>query len=122
MQSRHPALQPKEFLSELRERHRSGSGTALVFDEVVTGFRMHPGGMQALFGIRADLATYGKVVGGGLPIGILAGTARFMDALDGGKWQYGDDSFPGRGADVLRRHVRAPSAGAGGRARGVCCG
>ena len=55
---------------------------------------MHPGGMQALFGIRADLATYGKVVGGGLPIGILAGNARFMDALDGGMWQYGDDSFP----------------------------
>jgi amino acid adenylation domain-containing protein len=50
--------------------------------------------MQAVFGVRADLATYGKVVGGGLPIGILAGSARFMDALDGGMWQYGDDSVP----------------------------
>ena len=93
MQSRHPALRPVEFLAELR-RITLDSGSALVFDEVVTGFRMHPGGMQAVFGIRADLATYGKVVGGGLPIGILAGTARFMDALDGGAWQFGDDSFP----------------------------
>ena len=72
-----------------RSPHRSRklSGTALIFDEVVTGFRVHPGGMQALFGIRADLATYGKVVGGGMPIGILAGKASFMDALDGGIWQ-----------------------------------
>jgi amino acid adenylation domain-containing protein len=93
VQSRHPALRPKEFLAELR-RITETSGTAFVFDEVVTGFRMHPGGMQAIFGIRADLGTYGKVVGGGLPIGILAGKARFMDALDGGMWDYGDDSFP----------------------------
>ncbi|MEO6990216.1 MAG: amino acid adenylation domain-containing protein [Candidatus Baltobacteraceae bacterium] len=93
VQSRHPGLAPKDFLLELR-RITEASGAALVFDEVVTGFRMHPGGMQAIFGIKADLATYGKVVGGGLPIGILAGKARFMDALDGGAWQYGDDSFP----------------------------
>jgi amino acid adenylation domain-containing protein len=93
VQSRHPNLQPKAFLTELRAITQA-SGTALVFDEVVTGFRMHPGGMQAIFEIRADLATYGKVVGGGMPIGILAGSARFMDALDGGMWQYGDDSIP----------------------------
>jgi amino acid adenylation domain-containing protein len=93
VQSRHPALTPKEFLHELRSITENG-GAALVFDEVVTGFRMHPGGLQAAFGVRADLATYGKVVGGGMPIGILAGKARFMDALDGGMWQYGDDSVP----------------------------
>ncbi|GAC1539614.1 MAG: hypothetical protein NVS2B17_15040 [Candidatus Velthaea sp.] len=93
VQSRHPGLRPKEFLTELRAV-TAASGTAFVFDEVVTGFRVDPGGMQALFGIRADLATYGKVVGGGLPVGILAGSARFMDALDGGMWQYGDDSIP----------------------------
>ncbi len=93
VQSRHPALQPHAFLAELRNiTHRSG--TCLVFDEVVTGFRTHPGGMQAILNIRADLATYGKVVGGGLPIGILAGKAAFMDALDGGAWQYGDQSMP----------------------------
>ncbi len=93
VQSRHPGLQPQAFLRELRAITEA-SGTALVFDEVVTGFRMHPAGMQHVFDIRADLATYGKVVGGGLPIGILAGKKRFMDALDGGMWQYGDDSYP----------------------------
>ncbi len=93
VQSRHPNLQPIAFLKELREI-TAASETALIFDEVVTGFRVHPGGCQALFGIRADLATYGKVLGGGMPIGIVAGTSRFMDALDGGMWQYGDDSYP----------------------------
>ncbi|HKT48568.1 MAG TPA: amino acid adenylation domain-containing protein [Candidatus Acidoferrales bacterium] len=93
VQSRHPALQPVEFLKELRGI-TAASGTALIFDEVVTGFRVHPGGCQALFGIRADLATYGKVLAGGLPIGVLAGRAEFMNALDGGPWQFGDDSYP----------------------------
>ncbi len=93
VQSRHPNLQPFDFLREVRQITEA-SGTAFVMDEVVTGFRVHPGGMQAVIGIRADLATYGKVVGGGLPIGVLAGNARFMDALDGGQWQFGDDSIP----------------------------
>src|SRR5262249_42284394 len=90
------------------------SETAFIFDEVVTGFRVHPGGAQALFGIRADLATYGKVAGGGMPIGILAGKAKFMDALDGGMWQYGDDSFPEIGvtffAGTFVRHPLALAA------------
>lgn len=93
VQSRHPELQPRAFLAELRDI-TTRSETALVFDEVVTGFRVHPGGMQHVFGIRADLATYGKVLGGGMPIGVVAGSARFMDALDGGFWQFGDDSEP----------------------------
>jgi amino acid adenylation domain-containing protein len=93
VQSRHPHLQPREFLHEIR-RITEECGSALIFDEVVTGFRVHPGGCQALFGIRSDLATYGKVVAGGMPIGILAGKAQFMDALDGGQWQFGDESYP----------------------------
>lgn len=93
VQSRHPSLQPFEFLREIR-RITEDAGVAFVMDEVVTGFRSHPGGIQALAGVRADLACYGKVVGGGLPIGILAGKASFMDALDGGQWSYGDDSYP----------------------------
>lgn len=96
VQSRHPALQPVDFLRELRAITEQ-SGTCLIFDEVVTGFRVHPGGCQALFGIRADLATYGKVLAGGMPIGVLAGRARYMDALDGGMWQFGDDSYPTAG-------------------------
>ena len=93
VQSRHPNLQPFEFLRTLRQI-TTDEGVAFVMDEIVTGFRTHPGGMQAVTGIRADLATYGKVIGGGLPIGILAGKAKFMDALDGGQWNYGDDSVP----------------------------
>ncbi|HEX5423596.1 MAG TPA: amino acid adenylation domain-containing protein, partial [Candidatus Acidoferrales bacterium] len=96
VQSRHPALQPVEFLRELRQITER-SGACLIFDEVVTGFRVHPGGCQALFGIRADLATYGKVLAGGMPFGVLAGKARYMDALDGGTWQFGDDSYPAAG-------------------------
>jgi hypothetical protein len=61
---------------------------------VITGFRTHPRGAQALFGVDADLVVYGKVVGGGLPIGVLGGAARYLDALDGGAWAYGDASKP----------------------------
>nr|AID65222.1 putative aspartate racemase [Cystobacter fuscus] len=93
VQSRKPEFQPHDFLQELR-RITEASGTALVFDEVITGFRIEPGGAQAHFGVRADLATYGKIIGGGMPIGIVAGRARFMDAVDGGAWSFGDDSYP----------------------------
>ena len=93
VQSRRPSFRPREFLASLREVTLN-SGTALVFDEVVTGFRVHNGGMQAVYGIRADMATYGKVLGGGMPIGVLAGKAGFLDALDGGQWQFGDSSVP----------------------------
>jgi amino acid adenylation domain-containing protein len=93
VQSRRPQLRPQAFLKKLRAMTER-SGTALVFDEIVTGFRVHAGGMQAVFDVRADLATYGKVLGGGMPVGILAGKARFMDALDGGTWRYGDESRP----------------------------
>jgi glutamate-1-semialdehyde aminotransferase len=113
VQSRRPGFQPRQFLEALREL-TAKAGTALIFDEVVTGFRVHPGGVQALFGIRADLVTYGKVVGGGMPIGILAGKAAFMDALDGGFWQYGDDSYPAAGvtffAGTFVRHPLALAA------------
>src|SRR6202044_703114 len=113
VQSRHPNLRPLEFLRELRGITAT-SGSALVFDEVVTGFRMHPGGMQAIFDIRADLATYGKVVAGGLPVGVIAGCSNFMDALDGGQWQFGDDSVPQAGvtfyAGTFMRHPIALAA------------
>ncbi len=93
VQSRNLTLQPKAFLQELRDITAS-SGSALIFDEMITGFRVHPGGAQAHFGVRADIATYGKIVGGGLPIGVVAGKAAFMDGIDGGNWSYGDASYP----------------------------
>ncbi len=93
VQSSRPNLQPKEFLLSLRElTHRVGA--TLIFDEMVTGFRIHAGGAQAWFGIQADMATYGKILGGGMPIGLIAGKAKYLDAVDGGTWRYGDDSYP----------------------------
>lgn len=93
VQSRDPTLQPKEFIHRLREI-TSKSGAALIFDEVVTGFRIHSGGAQAYFGVEADLAVYGKLVGGGMPIGIVAGKSVYLDRIDGGEWHFGDDSLP----------------------------
>lgn len=93
VQSRRPDLQPKAFLQQLRELTQE-SGIALIFDEMVTGFRIHPGGAQAWFGIQADIATYGKIVGGGMPVGVIAGKGSYMDGIDGGMWDYGDASSP----------------------------
>ena len=113
VQSRRPDFQPREFLEELRAI-TSDAGALLIFDEVVTGFRSHPRGAQAVLGIDADLASYGKVVGGGFPIGVIAGKRRYMDALDGGGWQYGDASIPTVGvtyfAGTFVRHPLALAA------------
>jgi glutamate-1-semialdehyde aminotransferase len=93
VQSQRPNIQPKEFLQQLRQLTRE-SGIVLIFDEMITGFRIHPGGAQAWFGVEADIVTYGKIVGGGMPIGIIAGKATYMDRIDGGMWNYGDESSP----------------------------
>lgn len=113
VQSRRPDFQPVEFLRELRTITEE-AGSLLIFDEVVTGFRSHPRGAQAVLGIDADMASYGKVVGGGFPIGVIAGRRRFMDALDGGDWRFGDDSVPTVGvtyfAGTFVRHPLALAA------------
>lgn len=69
------------FLHEIRrltERH----GALLILDEVITGFRVAPGGAQAAFGVRADLASFAKIVAGGLPGAAVAGRADILDRLD----------------------------------------
>jgi glutamate-1-semialdehyde 2,1-aminomutase len=65
------------WLRELRQVC-TRRGIVLIFDEVMMGFRLGPGGAQALFGVRADLVTYGKSVGGGLPVGVLCGQPALM--------------------------------------------
>jgi glutamate-1-semialdehyde aminotransferase/acyl carrier protein len=116
VQSQRPEFQPREFLHELRTV-TADSDTALIFDEVLTGFRVHPGGAQAVFGVRADIAAYGKVIGGGLPIGMVAGSAKYLDALDGGGWRFGDDSGPETGVTFFAgAFVRHPLALAAARA------
>jgi len=95
VQSRNPSLQPREFLHALRAL-TSELGVVLIFDEMINGFRCHPGGAQAVFGVRADMATYGKAPAGGMPIGIVAGSIECMRVIDGGLWDYGDESVPGQ--------------------------
>jgi glutamate-1-semialdehyde 2,1-aminomutase len=67
----------EEFLAELRRITREIEAF-LIFDEVITGFRMAPGGAQEYFGVIPDVSTYGKVAGGGLPLGAVGGTAEAM--------------------------------------------
>jgi glutamate-1-semialdehyde 2,1-aminomutase len=79
-----------DFLPALREectRH----GALLIFDEVMTGFRVARGGAQSLYGIKPDLTALGKVIGGGLPVGAFGGRAEIMDQLSpgGGVYQAG---------------------------------
>jgi glutamate-1-semialdehyde 2,1-aminomutase len=66
-----------EFLREITK----ANGALLIFDEVMTGFRLAPGGAQERFGITPDLSTFGKVIGGGLPVGAFGGRADIMDML-----------------------------------------
>jgi glutamate-1-semialdehyde aminotransferase/malonyl CoA-acyl carrier protein transacylase/acyl carrier protein len=93
VQSRYPELQPKEFLQELR-KITTQFGSALVFDEVITGLRVGARGAQGYFDVQADLSSYGKVLGGGMPIGAVAGKHEYLDFIDGGDWTFGDNSMP----------------------------
>src|SRR4029077_17766002 len=83
------------FLEALRTLC-DASGALLVFDEVITGFRVARGGAQELFGVVPDLTVLGKIVGGGLPLAAFGGRAEIMEQL------------PPGGA---RSHARAPSGG-----------
>lgn len=68
------------FLDALRALTRA-HGALLIFDEVMTGFRVHPGGAQELYGVRPDLTCLGKVLGGGLPVGAYGGRADLLDLV-----------------------------------------
>lgn len=65
------------FLREITKRE----GALLIFDEVITGFRLAPGGAQSYFGVMPDLTTLGKIVGGGMPIGVYGGHKEIMDQV-----------------------------------------
>ncbi|MFK8103142.1 MAG: aminotransferase class III-fold pyridoxal phosphate-dependent enzyme, partial [Saprospiraceae bacterium] len=93
VQSRRPGIFPIAFLRELRAL-ATELGIVLILDEIITGFRIHAGGAQALLNFKADITTYGKVLGGGMPIGVIAGKRKYLDTVDGGQWNFGDDSAP----------------------------
>src|SRR5205814_3823220 len=80
---------PREnFLSILREECTSNDAL-LIFDEVITGFRVARGGAQEVYGVKPDLTSLGKIIGGGLPVGVFGGHAEIMDQLspDGSVYQ-----------------------------------
>jgi glutamate-1-semialdehyde 2,1-aminomutase len=105
---------PDEGFLEALRGLCDASGALLVFDEVITGFRVARGGAQELYGVRPDLTVLGKIVGGGLPLAAFGGRAEVMDELapSGPVYQAGTLSgnplATAAGLAVLRR-LRAPS-------------
>ena len=73
-------LQRREFLQKLRDVTRK-HGSLLIFDEVISGFRLARGGVAELVGIVPDMATFGKVIGGGMPVGAFGGSRQIMQRL-----------------------------------------
>jgi glutamate-1-semialdehyde aminotransferase len=82
VQSSNPRLDNQEFLDGLREVCTECE-VLLMLDEVITGFRIEYGGCQEYYDIKPDLVTYGKAVGGGLPIGVVAGSKHVMNTFSG---------------------------------------
>jgi len=76
----------REFLRGLRELSRE-KDALLVFDEVITGFRLAPGGAQQLYGVTPDMTILGKILGGGFPIGGIGGKREIMERLDATKYE-----------------------------------
>jgi glutamate-1-semialdehyde 2,1-aminomutase len=84
----------KEFLKGLRE-FCDEKGILLIFDEVITGFRLAPGGAQQYYGVTPDITVFGKVLGGGFPIGALCGPRKIMERLDTRAYERPHYSFHG---------------------------
>lgn len=93
VQPNNPCRQPRELIHQIRALC-SAEDMALIFDEMITGFRVAMRGAQEWYNVDADIVAYGKIISGGLPMAAVAGKRRFMDCFDGGKWQFGDDSYP----------------------------
>jgi len=84
----------ENFLKGLRELC-SDNGTLLIFDEVITGFRLAPGGAQQFFGVNADITVLGKILGGGFPVGAVAGPGEIMERMDALRYERSKVSFQG---------------------------
>jgi glutamate-1-semialdehyde 2,1-aminomutase len=94
-----PILPEKGYLQEVR-RLTEKNDILLIFDEVITGFRLSLGGAQELFGIKPDLTTLGKIIGGGFPIGVFGGRADLMDRVAPGGAIYQAGTFNGSPASL----------------------
>jgi glutamate-1-semialdehyde aminotransferase len=93
VRSRHPEEIYPEFLLQLQDicAHKK---ICFILDEVITGFRIANGGAKSVFGLDPDISIYGKVLGGGLPIGVVAGKKKYLDYIDGGNWSFSNDTVP----------------------------
>ncbi|MEH6912391.1 MAG: aminotransferase class III-fold pyridoxal phosphate-dependent enzyme, partial [Oceanicoccus sp.] len=113
VQNRNPSLQTHVHFEEVRKLTKQ-ENIALIFDEMITGFRLHPGGAQAYFGVEADMCCYGKIVSAGMSLAVLAGRGEYLDCFDGGPWEFGDSSFPEAGVTFFGgTYTRHPLAIAG---------
>jgi glutamate-1-semialdehyde 2,1-aminomutase len=72
---------PRDGFLEILREETERAGSLLVFDEVITGFRVGPAGAQGILGVRPDLTLFGKVIGGGMPVGAYGGRAEILDRL-----------------------------------------
>ena len=93
VRSRHPEEVNPDFLRQLQQICVT-KNICFILDEVATGFRMANGGAKSIFALDPDMTVYGKVLGGGLPIGVVAGKKKYLDFIDGGNWNFSDDSHP----------------------------
>ena len=84
----------KEFLRGLRE-FCDEKDILLIFDEVITGFRLAPGGAQQYYGVKADISAFGKVLGGGFPVGAFCGHKEIMERLDSRLYEHPHHAFHG---------------------------
>jgi glutamate-1-semialdehyde 2,1-aminomutase len=81
-----------DYLKEMKEIAVSND-SLLIFDEVITGFRMAPGGAQQFYGVTPDISTWGKALGGGLPLAATSGKKEYMELIAPGKVSYGGTYF-----------------------------
>jgi len=93
VRSRYPEEVNPTFLHQLQQLCVANN-ICFILDEVITGFRVSNGGAKAVFGLDTDMVVYGKVLGGGLPIGVVAGKKKYLNYIDGGNWRFSDTSFP----------------------------
>lgn len=93
VRSRFPEEINPDFLHRLQEVC-AAHGIAFILDEVITGFRVANGGAKQVFALDPDIIVYGKVLGGGLPLGVVAGRKKYLDYIDGGQWSFYDDMQP----------------------------
>ncbi|BDH79491.1 MAG TPA: glutamate-1-semialdehyde 2,1-aminomutase [Methanothermobacter sp.] len=93
-------IEPEDGYLKFLRKITSENGILLIFDEVITGFRIAPGGAQEYYNITADLVTYGKIIGGGFPMGALAGPRRLMEHISPAGDVYQAGTFNGNPVSV----------------------